>query len=232
MSTFNIYLPEKSVPAALPVEQRCVHSSLFSVKLKNGSIDAFLDDMQEKGLMAEREGRFNPKFTFYDQGYSLVEPELQAMSSTAKLLLVLSAALLLITSILIAFFFWQNQKQTVGIFRLLGGTKKQAVAAVLTCALLLCGVGAAVGGSVGYGVAEVVGNDIMEENFSQGEQDSLFQAYVLPAQGEQESITVTADPVLTAAACSSVLLFPAFLLGFVSADINKEPRELLPKSKA
>lgn len=232
MSTFNIYLPEKSVPTALPVDQRYVHSSLFSVKLKNGSIDAFLDDMQEKGLMTEKEGQFNPKFTFYDQGYSLVEPGLQAMSSAAKLLLVLSTALLLITSILIAFFFWQNQKQTVGIFRLLGGTKKQAVAAVLICALLLCGIGAAVGGSVGYGVAEVVGNDIMEENFSQSEQDSLFQAYVLPAQGEQESITVTADPVLTVAACSSVLLFPIFLLGFLASDINKEPRELLPKSKA
>ncbi|WP_296628740.1 FtsX-like permease family protein [uncultured Negativibacillus sp.] len=232
MSTFNIYLPEKSVPAVIPVEERYVHSSLFSVKIQNGSIDAFLDDMEAKGITTEQEGQFTPKFTFYDQGYSLVEPGLRAMNSTAKLLVVLSTALLLITSILIAYFFWQNQRQTVGIFRLLGGTKKQAVAAVLVCALLLCGIGAAVGGSVGYGVAQAIGSDIMEENVSHSERDSLFQAYVLPAQEEQESVVVTADPMLTLGACGSVLLFPLFLLGFVSADINKEPRELLPKSKA
>lgn len=154
------------------------------------------------------------------------------MNSTTKLLVVLSTVLLLITSILIAYFFWQNQRQTVGIFRLLGGSKKQAAAAVLVCALILCGIGAAVGGSVGYGVAQVIGNDIMEENFSQSEKDSLFQAYVLPVQEKQDSVVVTADPLLTLGACSSVMLFPLFLLGFVSADINKEPRELLPKSKA
>lgn len=232
MSIFNIYLPEKSVPAAIPVEERYVHSSLFSVKIQNGSIDSFLKDMGEKGITTEKPGQFTPKFTFYDQGYSLVEPGLRAMNSMAKLLVVLSTALLLITSILIAYFFWQNQRQTVGIFRLLGGTKKQAVAAVLVCALILCGIGAAVGGSVGYGAAQVIGNDIMEENVSQSERDSLFRAYVLPVQEKQESIVVTADPLVTMQACGSVMLFPLLLLGFVSADINKEPRELLPKSKA
>lgn len=232
MSAFNIYLPEKSVPAAIPVEERYVHSSLFSVKIQNGSIDAFLNDMEAKGITTEKLGQFTPKFTFYDQGYSLVEPGLRAMNSTAKLLVVLSTALLLITSILITYFFWQNQRQTVGIFRLLGGSKKQAAAAVLVCALILCGIGAAVGGSVGYGVAQVIGNDIMEENISQSERDRLFQAYVLPVQEKQDSVVVTADPLLTLGACSSVMLFPLFLMGFVSADINKEPRELLPKSKA
>lgn len=232
MSTFNIYLPEKSVPAAIPVEERYVHSSLFSVKIQNGLIDAFLNDMEERGVTTEKPGQFTPKFTFYDQGYSLVEPGLRAMNSTAKLLVVLSTALLLITSILIAYLFWQNQRQTVGIFRLLGGSKKQAVAAVLVCALILCGISAAVGGSVGYSVAQVIGNDIMEENISQSEKDSLFQVYVLPVQEKQDSVVVTADPLLTLGACSSVMLFPLFLMGFVSADINKEPRELLPKSKA
>ena len=231
-SPHTIFVPTNSI--AKPREQKdlLIHGSTFSVKIKNGSVEAFLDDMEVNGLTTPQPNQYTPHFTFYDQGYSAVKSSLLSMNSTAKLLLLLSSILLLMVCILAAYFFWQNQRQTVGIFRLLGGTKKQAVAAVLTCALLLCGVGAAVGGSVGYGVAEVVGNDIMEENFSQSEQDSLFQAYVLPAQGEQESITVTADPVLTVAACSSVLLFPIFLLDFLASDINKEPRELLPKSKA
>lgn len=86
MSIFNIYLPEKSVPTAMPVEERYVHSSLFSVKIQNGSIDAFLKDMEKKGVSTEKPGQFTPKFTFYDQGYSLVEPGLRAMNSTATAL--------------------------------------------------------------------------------------------------------------------------------------------------
>ncbi len=232
MSIFNIYLPEKSVSTVQPLEERYVHSSLFSMKLKNGSIDEFLADMEANGLTTEREERYNPKFTFYDQGYSLVQPGLQAMNSASELLLVLSVALLLIVSILLAYFFWQNQKQTVGIFRMLGGTKGNAILAVLLCALLLCMIGAAVGGVAGYGIADIIGSNIMEENLSESEKDSLFQPYVLSDGEGQESITVAADPLLTVGASTSVLLFPLLMLGFLSRDINKEPRELLPKSKA
>lgn len=232
MSIFNIYLPEKSVPAVQPLEERYVHSSLFSVKLKNGSIDDFISDMEAKGLTLEQEGQFNPKFTFFDQGYSLVQSGLEAMNSTAKLLLFLSSALILIVCILLAYFFWQNQKQTVGIFRLLGGTKKQAITAILLCVFILCVIGGAIGAGMGYGIAEFMGSEIMEENFSVSERDSLFQPYVLSDGEGQESITVSANPILTAEASAVVLMFPAFLLIFICKDINKEPRELLPKSKA
>ena len=232
MSIFNIYLPEKSVPAVQPLEERYVHSSLFSVKLKNGSIDDFISDMEAKGLTLEQAGQFNPKFTFFDQGYSLVQPGLEAMNSTAKLLLFLSSALILIVCILLAYFFWQNQKQTVGIFRLLGGTKKQAITAILLCVFILCVIGGAIGAGMGYGIAEFIGSEIMEENFTASERDSLFQPYVLSDGEGQESITVSANPLLTAGASAVVLMFPAFLLIFICKDINKEPRELLPKSKA
>lgn len=232
MSIFNIYLPEKSVPAVQPLEERYVHSSLFSVKLKNGSIDDFISDMEIKGLTLEQAGQFNPKFTFFDQGYSLIQPGLEAMNSTAKLLLFLSSALILIVCILLAYFFWQNQKQTVGIFRLLGGTKKQAITAILLCVFILCVIGGVIGAGMGYGIAEFMGSEIMEENFTASERDSLFQPYVLSDGEGQESITVSANPILTAGASAVVLMFPAFLLIFICKDINKEPRELLPKSKA
>ena len=49
-----------------------------------------------------KEGRYEPKFTFYD------------------LLLLLSSVLLLVVCILVAYFFWQNQRQTVGSVRLAG----------------------------------------------------------------------------------------------------------------
>ncbi len=231
MSYHNIYIPKNSVPERKSDQELAVHGSLFSIKLANGSIDQFLSDMEAKGITTEKEGQYNPKFTFYDQGYSMVQPGLQVMNTTAKLFLALSIILLLITCVLLAYFFWQNQKKTVGIFRLLGGTKKNAVAAVLLCSLILCGIGAGIGGAIGYGMAEVVGNKIMEENFTENENDVLLQAYVLDSADKENIVEVKADPLLTVGACGAVLLFPAVMLLFLGQDINKEPRELLPKAK-
>ena len=71
----------------------------------------------------------------------------------------------------------------------------------------------------------------MQKNIEEIEMD-MSQENDLSALTEQESdIRVAADPLVTLQACGALLLCPVFLLGFVSADINKEPRELLPKNK-
>ena len=228
---YNIYIPTKSISKERKQEELLIHGSTFSVKLKNGRVEDFLADMEDKGLTERKEGRYEPKFTFYDQGYSAVESGLRSMNSTAKLLLLLSSVLLLVVCILVAYFFWQNQRQTVGIFRLLGGTKKQAVLAVLHCALAITVLGAAAGGILGCGVTNLAGTGIMEENLEELETD-MTGAYDMSGFAEQEAdIRIQADPLATLGACGTTLLYPLFLLGFAALDINKEPRELLPKGK-
>ena len=228
---YNIYIPTKSISKERKQEELLIHGSTFSVKLKNGRVEDFLADMEDKGLTERKEGRYEPKFTFYDQGYSAVESGLRSMNSTAKLLLLLSSVLLLVVCILVAYFFWQNQRQTVGIFRLLGGTKKQAVLAVLHCALAITVLGAAAGGILGCGVTNLAGTGIMEENLEELETD-MTGAYDMSGFAEQEAdIRIQADPLATLGACGATLLYPLFLLGFAALDINKEPRELLPKGK-
>ena len=232
VNTFNIYIPTKSISAQRDLSDAMVHGSTFSVKLKNGSIDAFKAEMEAKGITTVEAGKYVPTFHYYDQGYSAVRSSLLSMNSTAKLLLLLSTILLLIVCVLIAYFFWQNQRQTVGIFRMLGGTKKHAIAAVLTCAMILTGLGAMAGGIVGYGTAYVVGTGIVKANVKEIEMD-MSQDNDLSALTDQQShIRVAADPLVTLAASGASLLYPALLLGFAAMDINKEPRELLPKGKA
>ncbi len=231
MSFFNIYIPEQSVPVQKTLEETTVHGSLFSIKLKNGSIDQFLRDMETKGLTTEKEGQYTPSFSFYDQGYSAVQPGLQSMNGTAKLLLALSTALLLIVCVLLAYFFWQSQKQTVGVYRLLGGSKRTAVRAILLCTLLLCILGSVLGGLLGYGVSEVVGERIVEANFAEHEIDRITQVYVLDPSQENLLGKVEADLLLTIVSCGAVLLFPLLTFAFMVQDIHKEPRELLPKTK-
>lgn len=229
---YNIYIPTKSISKEREPEDLLIHGSTFSVKLKNGKVEDFLEDMEAKGLTERKEGRYEPKFTFYDQGYSAVESGLRSMNSTAKLLLLLSSVLLLIVCILVAYFFWQNQRQTVGIFRLLGGTKRQAVLAVLRCALILTVLGGATGGILGCGVTYLAGTGIMERNMEELETD-MTGTYDMSGFAQQEAdIRIQADPLATMGACSVALLYPMFLLGFAAMDIHKEPRELLPKGKS
>ncbi len=229
---YNIYIPTKSISKEREPEELLVHGSTFSVKLKNGKVEKFLADMEAKGLTERKEGRYEPKFTFYDQGYSAVESGLRSMNSTAKLLLLLSSVLLLIVCILVAYFFWQNQRQIVGIFRLLGGTKRQAVLAVLRCALILTVLGAATGGILGCGVTYLAGTGIMERNMEELETD-MTGTYDMSRFAQQEAdIRIQADPLATMGACGAALLYPMFLLGFAAMDIHKEPRELLPKGKS
>lgn len=232
VNTFNIYIPTKSISAQRDLSDAMVHGSTFSVKLKNGSIDAFKAEMEAKGITTVEAGKYVPTFHYYDQGYSAVRSSLLSMNSTAKLLLLLSTILLLIVCVLIAYFFWQNQRQTVGIFRMLGGTKKHAIAAVLTCAMILTGIGAVTGGIAGYGTAYVVGTGIVKANVKEIEMDMSQDNDLSALTNQQSHIRVAADPLVTLAASGASLLYPAFLLGFAAMDINKEPRELLPKGKA
>ena len=229
--SFAIFVPTNSI--AKPREQKdvMVHGSTFSVKIKNGSVEEFVQDMEANGVTTGGKGEYTPKFTFYDQGYSAVKSSLLSMNNTAKLLLLLSSILLLIICVLVAYFFWQNQRQTVGIFRLLGGTKKQAVSAVLLCAMVLTILGSAAGGIGGYGLAYIVGHGIMQENIEEIEMDMSQDNDISALTEQQSNIRIKADLPVTLQACGAVLLFPAFLLGFAVPDIKREPRELLPKNK-
>lgn len=231
VSPYSIYVPASSISADRDLSGALVNGSTFSLKLKNGSAERFQADMAAKGLLTEQDGQYTPTFHFYDQGYSAVVSSLRSMGSTARLLLLLSSILLLIVCVLTAYFFWQNQRQTVGIFRILGGTKRQAISSLLLCAAALTVIGAAAGAVIGSGTAYIVGSTMIRQNVAEIELDMSQETDASALTAQESSVRVTPHlPVTLAAACAA-LLYPAFLLGFAATDINKEPRELLPKGK-
>ncbi len=225
-----IFIPRNSVSEPPQEKTERVHAALLTLWLENGSIDAFLEDMDARGITSGAEGEYHPSFTFFDQGYSIVQPGLQRMHSTAKLLLILSGLLLVITCVLLAWFFAQNRKHTVGIFRMLGGKKRQAVTAVLLCALLITCFGAAPGAVLGHSLSQKVGETLLLEDLAESEEMAAIRAYVLATEetGGME-LTAEADPALSAAAACAALLFPLLLAGFVLGYIREEPKALLPQ---
>lgn len=232
MAWNTIYVPHNSVENATPDEELPVHAALLTIWLENGTIDSFLDDMEMLGITEAKEGQYNPTFTFFDQGYSLVQPGLEAMHGTAALLLALSSVLLVVTCLLLAYFFAQSQKQSVGIFRMLGGSKGKSVLAVLACALVVAASGTVIGALAGHVLTERVGGEIMATSLTRSEEAGAFQAFVLDAGQEKEPLSVTPDTVLTAVGASIALTLPvALILCFVMLYIHKEPRALLPKGE-
>ena len=226
----TIYIPHNAVENTKPVEELPVHGALLTIWLENGSVDTFLADMEAKGFTKTKEGQYNTAFTFYDQGYSQVRPGLEAMRSTARLLLTLSSVLLAVTVILMAYFFAQSFKQSVGIFRMLGGSKVSAVCALLVCALMVTLAGAAIGGLTGQALAQGVGIEILKDNIARSEMNAIFQAFVLN-RDEPIELSVEANALLTVKAACVALAFPAAMLLFVGLYIKKEPRALLPKGE-
>lgn len=232
MTWNTIYVPHNSVENATPDEKLPVHAALLTIWLENGTIDSFLHDMETLGITDVKEGQYTPVFTFFDQGYSLVQPGLEAMHGTAELLLALSSLLLVFTCLLLAYFFAQNQKQSVGIFRMLGGSKSEAVLAVLLCALVVAVSGALLGAWAGHVLTECVGGEIMATNLAQSEAAGAFQAFVLDAAQEKEPLSITPDIALTAVGAGMALTLPMVLiLCFVLCYIHKEPRALLPRGE-
>lgn len=229
----TIYIPRKALETPHTLEELPVHGNLLTLWLKNGTMEEFLNHVDTLGITKDRPGEYTAKFTFYDQGYSIIQPSLRAMMGTAKLLLILSSILFVITTVLLAWFFAQSQKQNAGILRMLGGKKRQILTAVLLCAFLIAGIGAAAGTCLGVKLTRTLGDRLLQENLKTNEENADFRAYVLAEEGGAAyTITAGVNPQLTAVTGAAGVIFCLMLVfSFMLLYLSKEPRELLPKAK-
>ena len=174
----TIYIPEKSLENAPAEEDRPVTGALLTIWLENGKIEPFIERMNELGITGAKQGDYEARFTFYDQGYSRIQPSLEALSGTAELLLILSSSLLVIAALLLAFFYAQSQKQSIGTMRLLGCSKARAFAAVMLSALIIAVTGALIGAAIGHALTASVGESIMANANQTPEEFLAFSAYL------------------------------------------------------
>ena len=137
------------------------------------------------------------------------------MNRNAKILLGLSAALLAVTMVLTAFLFSRQHKHSAGILRMLGGSKKQAFTAILTCGAVVAATGGIAGTLLGGVLTQSVGASILGD-----------------AETAAVELATGASPVLTAVSgVGCMALFLLLTAIFTATYIGKEPRELLPQDK-
>ena len=227
----TIYIPEKSLENAPAEEDRPVTGALLTIWLENGKIEPFIERMNELGITGAKQGDYEARFTFYDQGYSRIQPSLEALSGTAELLLILSSSLLVIAALLLAFFSAQSQKQSIGTMRLLGCSKARAFAAVMLSALIIAVTGALIGAAIGHALTASVGESIMANANQTPEEFLAFSAYLAESTRVEVEFALGADARVSLLTCLAALgLFIAGTLVFVARYLGKGPRELLPRA--
>ena len=227
----TIYIPEKSLTNAPAEEDRPVTGALLTIWLENGKIEPFIERMNELGITGAKQGDYEARFTFYDQGYSRIQPSLEALSGTAELLLILSSSLLIIAALLLAFFYAQSQKQSIGTMRLLGCSKARAFAAVMLSALIIAVTGALIGAAIGHALTASVGESIMANANQTPEEFLAFSAYLAESTQVEVEFALGADAKVSLLTCLAALgLFIAGTLVFVLRYLGKGPRELLPRA--
>ena len=227
----TIYIPEKSLENAPAEEDRPVTGALLTIWLENGKIEPFIERMNELGITGAKQGDYEARFTFYDQGYSRIQPSLEALSGTAELLLILSSSLLVIAALLLAFFYAQSQKQSIGTMRLLGCSKARAFVAVMLSALIIAVTGALIGAAIGHALTASVGGSIMANANQTPEEFLAFSAYLAESTQVEVEFALGADASVSLLTCLAALgLFIAGTLVFVLRYLGKGPRELLPRA--
>ncbi len=227
----TIYIPAASVPNAPAEEDRQVTGALMTLWLENGKIEPFLEYMEENGITGRKEGDYEAKFTFYDQGYSRIQPSLEALSGTAELLLLLSGALLVIAALLLSFFYAQANKQSIGTMRLLGNSKIRSFIAVMLGAIIIALLGTGIGAYAGHTLTQQVAENIVSNADTTPEEYRGFSAYLTDTSNvEMEfALEATLNVTLIAGGVALVLFLGGVIFRIVGY-LRKEPRELLPRA--
>lgn len=227
----TIFVPKRSIRNAPAESELPVSGALLTLWIENGKIEPFLEEMDALGITGQKAGDYEAKFTFYDQGYSNIQPSLNALSGTAELLLILSSVLLLTAAVLLAFFFVLSQKQNLGVMRMLGCSGARAFCTVFLSALLIAALGVGAGAAAGHALTEQVGQRILAEANTASEAYRAFSAYIASGQNAAMEFALGASVRTTAFALAAAL--GLFLLGtaaFTLRYLAKEPRALLPES--
>lgn len=227
----TIFVPKKSIQNAPADDTQPVSGALLTVWLENGSVDEFLNEMDALGLTSQKSGDYEARFTFYDQGYSKVQPSLIALSGTAELLLILASCLLVCAAVLLAFFYALAQKQNLGVMRMLGCGKAKAALSVLLGALIIALVGVGCGAAAGHALTQRVGQSILAGAISEPEGHLAFSAFLAADQQIEIEFALGAHIQTTLWAFLGALgLFVLCMCGFMLRYLQKEPRALLPQS--
>lgn len=216
------------VPQASVENQPDVPLSKYntSVLLDDELFIYFMSDMETSGLLEQQKGRYQLKFDIYDQGLGAMKQSLRQLDVTSKMVLYVACAVAITVIILLSVLtILQNRKQ-IAILRSLGVEKKQIPMAVLSGFLIICLLGAIIGGGIAHLISNRVADYILD-TVQTDLADTSFTSTLAKKDADHDekyAIAIQSQPVAAVLTSASVWIILALLCGaLILREANQSP---------
>lgn len=223
----NVILPDTSVEHA-PAPS--VYKYTSSIRLENSEAVEFITAMQASGLTESAEdeyGRYELRFTVYDQGYSHVAPGLEQLSRVSRLMLLLSLATAGAAALALALIHVLRMRRELAAMRSLGTKKGQIAGIALLGVLLVCLLGAAAGAYAGHALSTEVAEHVLAGAEADAA-DRAFTAMMGEETAKEFAFTLESDAALAFASGGGVAAaFLLLALLLLAAELRRPPMALL-----
>lgn len=186
----------------------------------------FMSDMEASGLMEQKKGQYRVNFKIYDQGLGGIKQSLRQLDTVSRLTLYLACAAAVVVVILLAVLTVLQNRRQIATLRSLGVKKRQIPAAVLSGVLLICLLGAVVGGAVGHGLSDRVAEYILD-TAQLDLADTSFSAMLAKEDVEEEdqyAIAIQSQPKMAVFSAAIILLtFTLLCCVLLLPEVRKSP---------
>ncbi len=188
-----------------------------SFQIPNGSITEF-----EK--LWEKQGIDDIRITFYDKGYSQIKDGIESRKLMSIIFLISGCVMAFMILLFFSNVFITGQQKRIAVERILGRTKKQCAASILTGLLVLAAAGCIVGSVAGWKATGMAAKkadteivfDTSYSNSSIADEEKIKEKWIQPDMG-------------VALGTGGALIVAAFLISscYIRENLKKEPLELL-----
>ena len=228
LSSSVIFVPTASVQNA-PADAPASYLTT-SFRIKNGVVDLFLDEMQQKGLQERSVDGYTCEFTFYDQGYYRVSGLLESTRQLANVLVTVSLVTALECMLLFSYLYILRRKKEISVMRSMG-MGRWAIASGMLFGIVLITLGGIAGGCLlGYAALGAAGSRILSDP---GDQiSSMFSNLFGQDIDKSAMFTLSRAPGSFAAAAGIVLGLSVVTVSlFLILTLAQSPMKLLSGRK-
>ena len=187
-----------------------------SFEIPNGTVEEFREKWEAVGID-------DLEIHFYDMGYSQLQESLENRRLMSAVFLISGCVMAVLILCFFSNLFISGQRERIAVERLMGRSKRQCAASILTGMLILCAAGCTAGSAVGWmasgKAAESVGDTLeLDRTFS----DSVIANTEPQATGEKAGVLL---PCVTGAAL--MVVSAVISAGYVGRTLKKEPLRIL-----
>lgn len=219
-----IFIPEASINN-LPSDY-LASSITVSFLLRNGTIDLFLDEMEDKGGL--NGSNYEIGLTFYDQGYSRAAVIADNLKNTGRTMVIVSCLVALITTLLFSYLYVTSRSREMAVMRSLGVSTSAVRRTIALCMIVVLLIAAFMGCAIALGLIDKV-CDVLIYDKSAAVSGIFSSAYGQDIDKSLNAI-VQCRPISFISALAYVFAVNVIVIYvFIIKELSKSPLQMIPR---